>query len=343
MANGETKNPDDLLSRVARSVDDTGMILSGERILVGVSGGLDSSALLAMLNDIARSGSPAFDLTAAHFDHGLRDDSAEDADFVVAIADEMGVDCIVERADPDTLPPDGAGAENAARNARYDFFRRAAADCGAAAVALAHHADDNCETILFRLFRGTALRGLAGIPAERVLGERPTLRIIRPLLGIRRAAILPWARSRGLRWRDDPSNRESRYRRNVIRNDILPLLREKLNARVDEAVLRLGRTAGETGAFIEEKGGELLADAVTDAGPDRVLLDAVIFAGGHPVVRKTAIRMMLASLALPERDLSAEHLSTADAVAVDGGAADLPGGCRARRVGNQFILSHTVS
>lgn len=343
MSDGETKNPDDLLARVARIVDNTGMILAGERVLVGVSGGLDSIALLTMLNDIARSGSPAFHLAAAHFDHGLRGDSAEDADFTVAIADHMGVDCIVERADADTLPVDGAGAENAARTARYDFFRRAAADSGAAAVALAHHADDNCETILFRLFRGTALRGLAGIPAERVLGAQPPVRIIRPLLGIRRAAILSWARGRGLRWRDDPSNRERRFSRNVIRNDILPLLREKLNTRVDEALLRLGRTAGETEAFLVEKAGELLADAVTDTGPGRVLLDADIFAGGHPVVRKTAIRMVLVSLELPERDLSAEHLATADAVAVDGGAADLPGGCRARRVGNQFILSHTLS
>jgi len=329
----ETLNPDYLVSRVIGDIEAGGLILPGESVMVGVSGGLDSMVLLSVLNVILETGEKDFKIIAAHFDHGLRNDSSKDAEFVSSVARKMEIECIVGKGTLDSR------VENAARNARYDFFIRASSECGASKVALAHHADDNCETVLFRMFRGTALRGLAGMPVERTLGDEPPVQLIRPLLNLRRDEILSWAKSRGLQWREDSTNLESEYSRNFLRNELLPLLREKLNPRVDEAILRLRSLAAETEDFLIEKGGELLADSILHSGKDQVIVDTAIFRAGHPEERKTAVRMIMQSLGLPERNLTADHITAVDSLVENGGSMDLPGGCRVLNAGDQLVIT----
>lgn len=183
----------------------------GERFCVGLSGGRDSVVLLHLL---ARLGLGAR-LSAVHVHHGLSPHAQAWTDFCRGVCDRLGVSLRVERV---AVHPDGGlGIEAAARNARYEVFRRCDADC----LLLAHHQGDQAETVLFNLLRGTGVTGAAAMPPERRLGE---LRLLRPLLGIPRSEIEAYARDNGLAWVDDESNDDSGFSRNFLRHRVLPVI-----------------------------------------------------------------------------------------------------------------------
>jgi tRNA(Ile)-lysidine synthase len=212
------------------------MLAGGETVLVAVSGGADSVALLHALRILAPD--LRLTLSAVHVDHGLRPESGEDAAFVEALARSWGVPVAVERI---AVGP-GASLEARARDARYAALRRQAAGVGADRVALGHTADDQAETVLMRLLEGAGPRGLAGIPPVRGV-------YIRPLIETRRSAIVEELARAGLRWRDDPSNRDLKFLRNRIRHELLPLLAASYNP---EIVRALGRAAALTRALLGE-------------------------------------------------------------------------------------------
>lgn len=208
------------------------------RIVAGVSGGVDSVVLLRLLHEAG------FRVGVAHVNYGLRgEESDADEAFVRALADELGVPCFVREA---TLP-EGANRQEAAREARYAFFREVAEAEGAEAVAVGHTQDDQAETVLLHLFRGAGLRGLAGMPAERPLTPRSAFRLVRPLLGVPRVEVEAHARARGWAWREDASNASAAYRRNALRHRILPLLREQFGQDVSAHV---AAAAGHVRTFL---------------------------------------------------------------------------------------------
>ncbi|MCD4824029.1 MAG: tRNA lysidine(34) synthetase TilS [Phycisphaerae bacterium] len=361
-------NLDPFELRFAEAIDSGELLAAGTKVVVGVSGGADSVALLTGLHALAGQPSRRYELTVAHLDHGLRDESAADAEFVTGMADRWGLRCVIERvettAEAERL---GEGIEHAARSLRYDFFARVAKKCSADAVATAHHADDNVETILFRLLRGTALRGLGGMAAARPLndlrgqagdsssadlpageagesepagGAAPAaVSLIRPMLGFRQSEILEYCRRRDMPWREDHTNEDTTYRRNFIRHELLPLIRKHINPQADEALLRLGSLAAETEAFLVAEARRLLEQSVSLGRADKTMLDITMFAPAKPVVRRTALRLVLEQLGAPQRDLSAEHLQAIDALLTEPAATvNLPGGFRAHRKRNQLII-----
>ncbi|HEX2080859.1 MAG TPA: tRNA lysidine(34) synthetase TilS, partial [Longimicrobium sp.] len=196
--------------RVRRSLDGLGVRGTGAHVLVAVSGGCDSVTLLHLLRFAADDGT--LRITAAHFDHAMRPGSARDAAWVRGLCAAWQVPMVEARAE---TPP---RTEAEAREARYAFLRRAQAQAGATHLATAHHADDQAETVLFRVLRGTGIRGLAGIPPRDGAG------LVRPLLPFWRAEIVRYARAEGLCWREDPSNRGTGYARNRIRLQLLPAI-----------------------------------------------------------------------------------------------------------------------
>ena len=214
-----------------------GMAGGDAHVLVAVSGGIDSVVLLHLL----RFASPnaAIRLTAAHFDHAMRLGSDGDARWVRGLCAAWGVPLIEGRADR-TLR-----TEEEARDARYDFLRIARRDAGATHVATAHHADDQAETVLFRVLRGTGPAGLAGIPAS---GENG---LVRPLLPFWRAEIRRYARSRHLRWRSDPTNAVADPVRNRIRLQLLPLIEKTIAPGARRSLVRLAELAAEDEAAWE--------------------------------------------------------------------------------------------
>ena len=220
-----------LASTVERTIRRHAMLEGGESVLVAVSGGADSVALLHVLLGLA----PAWRLRlhVLHVDHGLRPDSARDADLVRALGARLGVPVDVERVQV------GSGSvEAAARAARYAALEAWAERVGAARIAVGHTADDQAETVLMRVLGGAGVRGLAAIPPVRG-------RVIRPLLDVRRQALRDALVAAGVAWVEDPTNRDPKFERNRIRHELLPLLASSFAADVVPLLARTARLARE--------------------------------------------------------------------------------------------------
>ena len=319
-----------VVERVRRFAAARGLLPPGCIVVVGVSGGADSVALLAVLAELSADPAAGYTLTAAHLDHSLRAESAEEARFVAALAERLGVPCVSDRLDVAAAARRrGVGVEEAARDARYEFLLAAARQAGGARVAVGHHADDNAETILFRVLRGTHLRGLRGIPAARELGEG--VRLVRPLLCLDRETIRAFCRERGLGWQEDPTNADGRFARGFVRGELLPLLRERLNPRVEEALLRLADTAGEAEEFLAAEAGELLDEALVRSGEGELVLDARKLAAARAPLGRYVFRLALERIGAPLGEVTAGHFAAAEEVVADGGAVELPGGTEIRR------------
>ena len=218
----------ELVPRVLDTIRRHGMLAGGETVLVGVSGGADSIALLHCLRTLA----PALGLRlhVVHVNHGLRAEADADQAFVEELARRWGLPVSVERV---TVPTRGQSLEAAARAARFAAFTRAARQAGASRVALGHTADDQAETILMRLLQGAGPRGLAGIPPVR--GP-----YIRPLIEARRSEIEAELRRLGMDWREDSTNFDTKFLRNRIRHDLLPFLAASVHPRIVQTLCRAG-------------------------------------------------------------------------------------------------------
>ena len=208
------------------------MLVGGETVLVAVSGGADSVALLHTLLALAESW--RLTLSVVHVDHRLRPDSAGDARFVRELCARLGVPVDVVGVDVEP----GDGPEAAARAFRYAALEAAADRIGAPRIALGHTADDQAETVLMRLIQGAGVRGLAGIPPVRG-------RIIRPLIECPRAEIVAALEGAGLAWVEDPTNRDPKFVRNRIRHELLPLLASAWEPAIVETLNRVARRARE--------------------------------------------------------------------------------------------------
>lgn len=223
------------------------LLPEGAAVLVAFSGGPDSTALLDLLRRL--SPERGFRVLAAHFDHGIRPESAIQAGTVAGRAAELGVVCAIGRP-PAPLEPTQAEL----RRARYAFLRAEARRAGAERVATGHHADDQAETVLFRLLRGTGLRGLGGIPLRRGA-------FVRPLLPFRAGEIRAYLHGRGLAWLDDPSNRDPRWTRPRIRHEVLPLLDDVAGGSVVPRLVALAARARRAEAALEASAAEALRRA----------------------------------------------------------------------------------
>jgi len=244
--------------------------------LLAVSGGADSVALLRAMLTLKTGGDGR--LCVGHFNHHLRgDQSAADEAFVVELCRRFDLPCEVGRARPGQVAAEGSdGLEAAARVARYEFLQQAAARLGARYVVTAHTADDQVETILHRILRGAGIRGLGGIQRVRAFGPAATL--IRPLLEVRRGELVAYLDDLGQSPRFDSSNRDIRLTRNRIRHELLPQLAREFNPGVVNALLRLGRLAGEAQAVIEAVVEDLCRRCVVCRGPQEVEIDAAALA-----------------------------------------------------------------
>ena len=220
---------------IYKTIKCQGLIPEGAKVVVGVSGGADSVALLRALHQL---GIP---VTIAHLNHQLRGaESDGDERFVRELADGLGIPVTVKSIDVRQLAEgSGVSIEMAARQARHDFFHLVASGLKPQAsqplIALAHHADDQVETFILKLARGAGSEGLGGMSFSQTLGN---LRIIRPMLEIPRTKIIEWLKKSGFEWREDASNADEAYLRNRVRHTVLPMLESELNPNLRETILR---------------------------------------------------------------------------------------------------------
>jgi tRNA(Ile)-lysidine synthase len=250
----------------------------------------------------------------------------------------------------------GLSLEEAARDCRYRFLRSVAESVGAAAVAVGHHADDQAETVLHRLVRGTGWRGLAGMPACRALAPDSPVMLIRPLLELHRAEIRAYLKARRLRFRDDRSNARLRHARNRIRERLMPLLARDFNPRAADALLRLAAQARQLSDLIERladqaeisihrRNGAALPPAVSAPPPvsasGAVRFSYAAFAALPEIVRAEVIRRAVERLGAGLREIGHERLGAAVRTLSGGRGGrrvQLPGGITVVRRGREVIV-----
>ncbi|MBC7933723.1 MAG: tRNA lysidine(34) synthetase TilS [Rubrivivax sp.] len=326
--------------------------------VVAVSGGADSTALMLALEELRRAGLLDLDLVVAHLNHGLRGErGVEDARWVAQQARSLGFDVVMgEAAVGERARDERDNLEQAARRARYEFLSEVARERGAASVLTAHTLDDQAETVLLRLLRGSGADGLGGMRAERALEEGGELALRRPLLGwARRADTEKYCRERGVEFRLDAMNEDERFARVRVRRRLMPLL-ETFNPRAAEALARAAELLREDTAALEVFAAQLLEDARAEsshgAGGEKLLggaerIEAEISGGGeikplrvdvlaaaHSALRRRALRQWLALGRGGLRRLEMAHLVAVERLLEGtrgGRVAELPGGSRVER------------
>jgi tRNA(Ile)-lysidine synthase len=316
-----------LLERIAETITRYSMFAPGLRLGVAVSGGSDSIALLCALHALAPRWNLA--LTVLHVNHRLRGaESDGDEQFVRETAARLGLPAVVGQAE---LHPDQANLEESARLVRYRFFEEAARQLELGRMATGHTLDDQAETVLFRLLRGSGTAGLGGIRA--VAG-----RIVRPLIEMREHDVRDWLNAIGQPWREDSSNRERRFARNRIRMDLLPLLRE-WNPNVDEALARVASLAAADDEHLDREAAALAGRLCRD-WCDGVVLDAPAAAALAPALRGRLLRTAIEKARGSLRGIEWQHLRRVEGLSASGtrtASAALPG-LRAIRSFDSLLL-----
>lgn len=285
------------------------------RVLVALSGGADSVALTCLLRELPDGP----ELLAAHFEHGIRGEaSREDAAFVRTMCAEWGIPLVEEACDvPALARARGVGLEQAARDARYAFLRRAARAHDCDGICLAHHLDDQAETVLMHLMRGSGLRGLRGM-AEEEDG------LIRPLLRIRKGELIEYLRARGIPWREDATNQLPDNPRNALRLEVMPRMLA-IYPGAQQAISRLSRIARVEDDCLSLQASEFVARSVR-----RLPIGWQVRETAHPAILGRAIRLLM--------PLEAEETERVLALYARGGRLQLSGGRGAEATGGRLYL-----
>ncbi|MEW6572765.1 MAG: tRNA lysidine(34) synthetase TilS [Bacillota bacterium] len=321
----------DILPQVKRTIEHFKMLRPGDLIVVGVSGGPDSVALLDLLYRLRDE--YRLTLHVAHLNHGLREEAPLDVEFVKQLAASYRLPVTVETADvPAYARERRLSAEAAAREVRYRFFASVFAGIGANRVALGHQADDQAETVLLNVLRGTGLTGLKGIPPVR----DP---YIRPLIEVWRPAIQAYCAFRELKTCLDASNIHPVYRRNRIRHELIPLLEREYNPAVTQALCRLAAIAREEEDYMAAETAKVYRDLLTleEAGP---ALKIEGLKGVSPAIARRVVRLAFKAISGSPYELDFLHTEGVLSLLVQdaGKEVSLPQGIRAIRSYETLLL-----
>ena len=318
--------------------------LADETVVVGVSGGADSTALLLALQELKSAGKLSVKIYVAHLDHKLRKTSTQDARWVADLAARLGYECVIGRAKvADLARANNDNLEQAARNARYAFLERTAKRKSAKYVLTAHTMDDQAETVLLRLMRGSAGGGLGGMDAARPLGTSTSIKLARPLLWARRSETESYCRFRKTPFLVDEMNSDPGFSRVRVRQQLLPLM-QSFNNRIVEAISRTAAQLREDRAVLATDSDELLqraslSPADSDDETEAPVLNVKLLANEPPALRRRALREWISKARGSSRRLEMVHLLAVEKLLegnTGGRTVELPGGGRVRRNKNRL-------
>jgi tRNA(Ile)-lysidine synthase len=310
----------DFIERIRDSIGN--FIQKGDKIIVGVSGGPDSTALLHLLVSFKKQ--YRLTLYVAHFNHRLRGKASEaDVVFVKKLADSYGLDFIKAESDTRAVAARAKGGlEKVARDERYIFFIRTALTFGATKIALAHTKDEDIETILFRFIKGAGAHGLSGIPDVRKVYEgefgirdlKTDLYIIRPLLFEYKADILAHFKKQGMKFRTDASNEKNMYARNKIRNILIPLIEKEFNPNFKENISNMSAILDAENDYFELITEKITRKEIRQDGEDEISISVRSLKKMHPAVRSRVIMTALQRILQHHRKIKFQLIKSIEAL-----------------------------
>jgi len=312
-------------------------------IVAAVSGGADSTALLFALDELNRSGKLHMKLVVAHLDHGLRSDSSKDAAWVRQIAKQLGYQVHVGKAQLKGRNAQKlANLEQVARTRRYHFLAETAKKSGAQFVVTGHTLDDQAETVLLRLLRGSAAEGLSGTPSIRAIKRGSNIKLARPFLSwARRSDTEDYCRKLGVDFRVDEMNHDELFTRVKVRKQLLPLM-ESFNKKIVEALSRTATLLGEDAEALSRHAAALLTEASTEPRNNSETkppaLNVKVLLAAPAAIRRRALRQWLGEARGDLRRLEMNHLVAVEKLLTGRGGSviELPGGAKVRR-NRQFL------
>ncbi len=310
-----------LLGLVRSTIAKYDMLRAGETVVVGVSGGADSVACLHLLCELKEL---ALNVVAAHVNHGLRgQESKRDADFVEALAREKGLECELFEADAAGYASDqGLSLEEAGRVIRYGFFAQISEKYSGAKIATAHTFDDQAETVLMRLIRGSGPKGLAGIPPVGKGG------VIRPLIEARKSDLKIYLNERGAQWLEDSTNLNPNFLRNRIRHELIPVL-ERYNPSIKQKLVNTSSISTACWDYIEQAAEQSLGDMFDALQPGELCGDAATYSPLHRAVRYAVLMLGVERVKGNTKRIGFEHICAMDDFLLGdttSGEIDLPDG-----------------
>ena len=317
--------------------------VADETIVVAVSGGADSTALLLALEELKRNDKLQLTICVAHLDHRLRKSSSLDAKWVSELAIKLGFKCVIGRSKvAEEARATGDNLEQAARKARYNFLQRTAKKLPANYVLTAHTMDDQAETVLLRLMRGSAGFGLGGMEAVRPLADQSSIELVRPLLWARRTDTEEYCRLRRTSFLSDEMNDDLSFARVKVRKQLLPLM-QSFNNRIVEAISRTATQLREDAAVLFNDSDALLQRAaVSNEVSDETkpaALDVKVLANAPAALRRRALRQWLSDARGGSLRLEMVHLVAVERLLEGnsgGKVVELPNGGRVRRRRNRL-------
>jgi len=317
---------------------------SGETIVVAISGGADSTALLLAIEELKTRNKLYVDVCVAHLDHGLRKSSSKDAKWVKELATRLGFRSVVGRSKvAEDAEESSDNLEQAAREARYAFLERTAKKVSANYVLTAHTMDDQAETVLLRLMRGSAGAGLGGMESLRPLAKNSSIKLARPILWARRIETEDYCSLRRVEFLTDEMNDDQKFARVKVRKQLLPLM-QSFNNRIVEALSRTAAQLREDGAVLFNNSDALLQQASLSNVENETkppALDVKVLSKAPPALRRRALRQWLSEARGGTRRLEMVHLSAVEKLlegTAGGRVVELPGGGRVSRRQHRLVF-----
>lgn len=330
-----------IFSAVKQAITAYRMFQPGDSVLICVSGGPDSVALLHILLSLA----PEFSCTlgVAHLNHCLRKkDSDNDAEFVASLAKQLDLPCYIKKKDVRKYQKEHKlSLEEAARSVRYAFYDQVAEKNGFNKIAIGHHYDDNAELVLMYLLRGSGPLGISGIPPVRNC-KNGNWQIVRPMISVKRSEIIDFLEAKGLRYVSDKSNNDMRYLRNRVRYQLIPLLKESYNPRIVENLNRLSLIIRCEEKWIERNINSIFKKFTISIGNDKIILSAAGIDEIDPAAQRRVIRKAIAEVKGDLRRITFSHIDSAISLLKSGqpiASIDLPDRIRIERNKNLLCFS----